>query len=186
MTADDLKALGAGAPKMSYSDQQNAIISLEDEVKYYQEELNYYKQVAAQDPWKNNPPQTADEKFADRMLDHRVPESECPAGETLWLTRSDVFELLALIPGLEKKDYRRFVRDFEDIETMSQGGGNRQIVRSRQERLAFELQLYRSVPETPERILLATKRQEIDQTMRTPATPRGGKGFVDSIMSRFH
>jgi hypothetical protein len=182
---------GALAPRQApatYGDLQNDNVALMDELKYYQEELEYYKQAVAGDPWKSSPQATPDERFANRMLQQRVPDGQNPVSEELWITRSDILELLALIPSLATKDYRRFVRDWEDIETLSQGGGNRQIVKSRQERLLFEIQLMRSVPGEAnkgptERVLLATKRQESDQRINMPAQ-RKPMGWIEQITKK--
>jgi hypothetical protein len=182
---------GALAPRQApqtYGDLQSDNAALMDELKYYQEELEYYKQAMAGDPFKQNPQSSPDERFADRMLNQRVPTGQSPVSEELWITRSDILELLALIPSLATKDYRRFVRDWEDIETLSQGGGNRQIVKSRQERLLFEIQLMRSVPGEAnkgptERVLLATKRQESDQRINMPAQ-RKPMGWIEQITKK--
>jgi hypothetical protein len=182
---------GALAPRQApqtYGDLQADNAALADELKYYQEELEYYKQAVAGDPWKGTPQATPDERFANRMLQQRVPDGQNPVSEELWITRSDILELLALIPSLATKDYRRFVRDWEDIETLSQGGGNRQIVKSRQERLLFEIQLMRSVPGEAnkgptERVLLATKRQESDQRINMPAQ-RKPMGWIEQITKK--
>ena len=183
---------GALAPPrqapQTYGDLQNDNAALMDELKYYQEELEYYKQAVAGDPWKSSPQQTQDERFADRMLRQRVPEGEKPVSEELWVIRSEILELLALIASLDQKSYRKFVRDFQDIEALSQGGGNKQIVKELQEELLFKLQLMRSVPGEPnkgptERVLLATKRQESDQRINMPAQ-RKPMGWIEQITKK--
>lgn len=185
MAIDDLR--GIGNPQTSFATKDQELEYLRQEVQYQKEEAEYYKQaLSGGDPWKNNPVQTADERFADRMLCQRMPDDQHPHGQKLWITRSDILELLAIIPSLSRKQYNRFVRDWEDIETLSQGGGNAQIVQSRQERLLFEINLSRSVGDAPvsgmtERILLSTKRQEISQNINTQSAQKRAAGFFSDI-----
>jgi len=169
----------------SYADLQAELAAMQEDLKFYADEAAYYKQAAAGDPFKNNPQHTSRERFADRLLKQRIPTENKPVSEELYITRSSLFELMALIPSLARKDARRFIRDFEDIETLSQGGGNEQIVMTRQERLLFELQIMRSVGDAPISGMttvgaMITDRAETDQKINMPPQrkPAGWTAFL--------
>jgi len=175
---------------MTYNELQQELELTQQDAEAFRQEADYYKKAMADDPWRSNPHRTPQEGFADRMLRQRVPQDQAPSSAELYMTRSDLLELLALIPSLSRKDYRRFVRDWEDIETLAQGGGNSQIVKSRQERLLFEIQLARSVGDAPvigmtTTTALITNRMESDQKINMPPANRRPQGFLDGLMSYF-
>lgn len=187
MAMEDLQGLATQQPKkpMTYEEMQAEMAALQEDAKYYQGEMEYYKQAATADPWKQGPQHTSRERFADRLLKQRIPEGGEPISDNLYLIRSDLIELLALIPSLSRKDARRFIRDWEDIEALSQGEGNEQIVKTRVEQMVYELQIYRSVGDTAIPGMttvtsLITDRMETDQKISTPPQ-RKPQGWLDSL-----
>lgn len=188
MSEEDLQGLAVGVPQqrdLTYNDMKAEMLALQEDVKYFQGEMEYYKQVATADPWKSNPQHTSRERLADRFLAQKVPEGQKPVSEELYLTRSSLLELLALIPSLSRKDARRFIRDWEDIEALSQGEGNEQIVKTRQERMVYELQIYRSVGDTAipgmtTTTAIITDRMESDQKISMPPQ-RKPQGWLDGL-----
>lgn len=175
--------------KMSYQELQEELALTRQDSDALMQEIEYYKRALADDPWRANPHKTPQAEFADRLLRHRMPEDQKPSSDELWFTRSEMIELLALIPSLSTRDRNRFVRDWEDIETLSQGDGNQQIVRSRQERLLFEIQIARSVgataiPGMTTTTALLTSRMESEQKISSPQVMKKPQGFLDGLLNR--
>lgn len=171
----------------TYTELSDAVLDLQDEIARREEELQYYKQAVAADPWKQPGPQNSNERFADRMLNQRIQTKDFSTGCDLWLIHSDVVEILALL-NITKREYRHFIRMWADIEDLAQGEGNEEIVKSKLEELYFQLQLYRSRGDNPlasytERTELTTNRTSIGQEVRMPAVAQRPQqvGFFDSL-----
>lgn len=187
-----MAVIGPGDPgqpeqkRMTYEELQNELSATMDDVKYYQEELEYHKKALAQEAaWSSGPKHTAKERLADRLLDQQVPTNHKPVSSELYLTRSKLFELFALIPSLSRKDARRILRDWMDLEVLAQGGGNEQIVRTRQEEILVELQILRSVGDAPITGMttvgaIITDRMESDQKINMPPA-RKPQGWANAL-----
>jgi hypothetical protein len=178
--------MGQPEKKMTYEDLVNELSTSKEDVAWLTEELDYHKKALAQEAaWSKGPSHTAKERLADRLLDQQVPKDSAPVSENLYLTRSKLFELFALIPSLSRKDARRILRDYMDLEALAQGGGNEQIVRSRQEEMLVELQMLRSVGDAPITGMttvgaIITDRLESDQRINMPAQ-RKPQGWLNSV-----
>lgn len=170
-------------------DLETTVQEQEEYIRRLEEEAAYYQQLATGDPYTKNPVKTKDEQFLDRILRHRIPEKLVPSGCDLWLMRSEVVEILALL-NLNKADYNRFIRDWADIEDLSQGGGNRELVAAEQEEFFASLQLYRSrgdneVKSYTERSSHFTNKSESIQTVKMPQTGEGRTvGLFDFLKRR--
>lgn len=157
----------------------------ESYIQRLEEEVTYWQQLNSNDPYKTNPIKTKDEEFLDRILKHRIPEKSNPSGCDLWITRSEIVEVLALL-NLSSKDYNRFVRDWADIEDLSQGGGNKELVSAELEEFFFNLQLYRSrgdneVKSYTERSAHFTNKQVSEQTVKMPQAEQRNIGMLDFL-----
>lgn len=157
----------------------------EDYIHQIEDELNYYKQLNSNDSYRNNPIKTKDEEFLNRILKHRIPEMLTASGCDLWVIRSEVVEILALL-NLSKLDYNRFVRDWADIEDLSQGGGNKELVSAELEEFFFNIQLYRSrgdneVKSYTERSAHFTNKAVSEQTVKMPQAETRNVGMLDFL-----
>ena len=156
----------------------------EEYIRQLEEENVYLQQLAQGNPYQMNPQKTKDEQFLDRVLRQRIPKESTPSGCELWLTRSDVVEVLSLL-NLNSKDYNRFIRDWMDIEDLSQGGGNKELVAAEQEEFFMALSLYRSrgdneVKSYTERSSHFTNKTVSEQTVKMPQSEnRAGVGLLD-------
>jgi hypothetical protein len=172
--------------RMTYEDLIGELSNAKEDINWLNEELDYHKKALAQEAaWSKGPAHTAKERLADRLLDQKVPADQKPVSEDLYMTRTTIFELFALIPSLSRKDQRRILRDWMDLEALAQGGGNEQIVKSRQEEMLVELQSLRSVGDAPITGMttvgaIITDRLESDQKISMPAQ-RKPQGWLNSI-----
>lgn len=170
--------------KPSYAELEQFAVELQQELEFARQDVDYLKQVATVDPWKQNPPQTNRERFADRVLGQRMNKEDAPEGHPLWLIQGSLIELLALL-NITKKEYNKFVRDWSDIEALAQGGGNKQIVSRKLEKMLYGLQLMRSRGDNKLEgyttlTALITDRSEVDQMVRMPST-KEPMGFFDQL-----
>ena len=170
--------------KPSYADLEQFALELQQELDFARQDVDYLKHVATVDPWKANPPQTNRERFADRVLGQRMNEKNSPSGHPLWLIQGSLIELLALL-NITKKEYNKFTRDWADIQALAQGGGNKQIVSRKLEKMLYGLQLMRSRGDNKLEgyttlTALITDRSEVDQSVRMPST-KEPMGFFDQL-----
>jgi hypothetical protein len=155
----------------------------EDYIHGLENELNYWKQLNQNDSYRANPMKTKDEEFLDRILKHRIPALLSASGCDLWVIRSEVVEILALL-NISKVDYNRFSRDWADIEDLSQGGGNKELVAAELEEFFFNIQLYRSrgdneVKSYTERSAHFTNKSVSEQTVKMPQNEQRTVGMLD-------
>lgn len=167
---------------------QDALREAEAYIQRLEEENIYLQQLNQNDPYKMSPIKTKDEQFLDRVLNHRIPVQQTPSGCDLWLTRSGIVEVLALL-NINSKDYNRFVRDWADIEDLSQGGGNKELVAAEQEEFFMAMQLYRSrgdneVKSYTERSAHFTNRNVSEQTVKMPQNENKPVGLLDVFRRR--
>lgn len=161
----------------------------EEYIRRLEEENMYLNQLTAGDPYaRGGPIKTKDEQFLDRILNHRIPEKSTPSGCDLWMTRSGIVEILALL-NIDRKDYNRLVRDWADIEDLSQGGGNSELVAAEQEEFFMKIQLYRSrgdneVKSYTERSAHFTNKNVSEQTVKMPVSENRQPGMFDFLRRR--
>ena len=173
---------------MSPEQMQDMILQLQDELQYRDEELQRYKVALQGGQYADQMPKNKDERWLERLLKQKLGDNQHASGHNLWLTRSDLVEILALL-NVSAKDYRKFCRDWEDITALAQGGGNDEIVKTEQESFFFRLQLYRSRGDNPVAAYTTlsstfTNRQEVDQTVNMPKQQEQSMGLMDIFKPR--
>ena len=93
-----------------------------------------------------------------------------------------------LLTSVGGKDQRRLIRDFWRLQCMGEGDGMANVVRSRSERFAINLLLFRARNDTP---INATERSLfVEQRSRSTSTQKliqqnGGGGKTSGFLSRF-
>jgi hypothetical protein len=137
-------------------------------------------------PYLNHNHQSAEAQMQDRLLTIEGRPANAPWG-SLWVTNSQFREQVALL-NITKSEQRGLLREWADIEILSEGDGNEAIVESDQNELALKIISYKSRSDNPERGIRErtahiTQKSIQDQTVIMPKSePKAG--FMNQLLGR--
>jgi hypothetical protein len=147
---------------------------------------NVEEEVVIVDPYPNRKHQSAEAEMQDRLLTIEGRPKNALWG-SLWITNSQFREQVALL-NITKSEQRALMREWSDIEILSEGDGNESIVESDQNELALKIISYKSRSDNPERGIRErtahiTSKSIQDQTVTLPKS-ESKSGFVNQLLGR--
>ena len=172
MTLEDLTDISIGDDR----------VPVNVDVPKKQKEQSY--EMTPYNPFVSRPNQSWDDRAMERMLRIKRPPPQ-QQGE-IWFDDPDFAETFSLLP-LNKPEQGRIWRKVRKIQMQASGELNKKMVESRQQRLMVELVSQKSrLDVSPngnlnEREMWVTTRQQLEQTLKTPA-PSQPRGFFGTLI----
>jgi hypothetical protein len=132
---------------------------------------------------------SAEAEMQDRLLTipRRPSLKEAPWG-SLWVTHTGFLEQVALL-NITKSEQRSLLRQWADIQVLSEGDGNADIVEHEQDIFALKIVSYKSRSDNPEkgireRTAHITNKTISDQNIQIPKNEVQKSGFLNTILGR--
>jgi hypothetical protein len=156
-------------------------IPQEPEIQSNVDKEGYY------DPYPRYRHKSAEAEMQDRLLTILGRPPSAPWG-SLWIANSDFREQIALL-NITKSEQRGLLRAWSDIEVLSQGDGNEDIVESDQNEFMLKIISYKSRSDNPEkgvreRTAHITQKSIQDQTVNLPTSEKQKTGFFNTLLGR--
>jgi hypothetical protein len=138
-------------------------------------------------PYSTGKHKSAEAEMQDRLLTIPRRPPNAPWG-SLWLIRSGFIEQIALL-NITKSEQRSLLRQWSDIQTLSEGDGNQNIVESLQDEFMLKIVSYKSRSDNPEkgireRTAHITQKSIADQSITMPKSETQRSGFLNTILNR--
>lgn len=132
-------------------------------------------------------PKSAEAEMQDRLLTIPRRPKNAPWG-SLWVVHSGFIEQVSLI-NITKSEQRSLLRQWADIQVLSEGDGNADIVEHEQDIFALKIVSYKSRSDNPEkgvreRVAHITQKSITDQTVQMPKSETQRSGFLNTILNR--
>ena len=156
------------------------------------EELYPKKEEEEEEDEYDNPYQqprhkSAEAEMQDRLLTIPRRPKNAPWG-SLWVIHTGFIEQVALL-NITKSEQRSLLRQWADIQVLSEGDGNADIVESEQDEFMLKIVSYKSRSDNPEkgvreRTAHITSKTIADQTIQMPKSEAQKTGFLNTILGR--
>jgi hypothetical protein len=132
-------------------------------------------------------PKSAEAEMQDRLLTIPRRPKGAPWG-SLWVIHTGFIEQIALL-NITKSEQRGLLRQWADIQVLSEGDGNADIVESEQDEFMLKIVSYKSRSDNPEkgireRTAHITNKTITDQTVQMPKSETQRSGFLNTILGR--
>lgn len=139
------------------------------------------------DPYPKTHHKSAEAEMQDRLLTVPRRPKNAPWG-SLWVIKTGFLEQVALL-NLTKSEQRGLLRQWEDIQVLSEGDGNECIVEAEQDKFMLKIVSYKSRSDNPEkgireRTAHITNKTISDQTVQMPKGEQQRSGFLNTILGR--
>jgi len=154
----------------------------EEEVQVAEESDDGYE-----NPYTNARHKSAEAEMQDRLLTIPRRPKGAPWG-SLWVIHTGFIEQIALL-NITKSEQRGLLRQWADIQVLSEGDGNADIVESEQDEFMLKIVSYKSRSDNPEkgireRTAHITNKTISDQTVNMPKSETQRSGFLNTILGR--
>lgn len=138
------------------------------------------------DPYPKTRHRSAEAEMQDRLLTIPRRPKNAPWG-SLWVIRTGFLEQIALL-NITKSEQKSLLRQWADIQVLSEGDGNEAIVESEQDEFMLKIVSYKSRSDNPEkgireRTAHITNKTITDQTVQMPKGEQRS-GFLNTILGR--
>jgi hypothetical protein len=139
------------------------------------------------DPYGKSKHRSAEAEMQDRLLTIPLRPKNAPWG-SLWVIKSGFIDQIALI-NITKSEQRALLRQWADIQILSEGDGNKDICESEQEEFVLKIVSYKSRGDNKEvgireRTAHITQKSIADQTINMPKGETQRSGFLNTILGR--
>jgi hypothetical protein len=140
-----------------------------------------------EDPYPKARHKSAEAEMQDRLLTIPRRPKGAPWG-SLWVIHTGFIEQIALL-NITKSEQRGLLRQWADIQVLSEGDGNADIVESEQDEFMLKIVSYKSRSDNPEkgireRTAHITNKTITDQTVQMPKSETQRSGFLNTILGR--
>lgn len=138
------------------------------------------------DPYPKSRHKSAEAEMQDRLLTIPRRPKNAPWG-SLWVIHTGFIEQIALL-NITKSEQKSLLRQWADIQVLSEGDGNQDIVESEQDEFMLKIVSYKSRSDNPEkgireRTAHITNKTITDQTVQMPKGEQRS-GFLNTILGR--
>lgn len=139
------------------------------------------------DPYPKHKYRSAEAEIQDRLLTIPLRPKNAPWG-SLWVAKTGFIDQLALL-NITKSEQKALLRQWSDIEVLSQADGNEDIVESEQNEFVVKVVSHKSRSDNPEkgireRTAHITQKNIQDQTIQMPKSESNRSGFINTILGR--
>jgi hypothetical protein len=140
-----------------------------------------------EDPYPQRKHKSAEAEMQDRLLTIPLRPKHAPWG-SLWIIHTGFIDQIALL-NITKSEQRGLLRQWEDIQVLAEGDGNKDIVEAEQDKFAIKIVSYKSRSDNPEkgireRTAHITNKTINDQTVTMPKQELTKSGFLNTILGR--
>lgn len=140
-----------------------------------------------EDPYGKGRKRSAEAEMQDRLLTIPLRPKGAKWG-SLWVVHTNFIEQIALL-NITKSEQRALLRQWSDIQVLSEGDGNEDIVESEQDEFMLKIVSFKSRSDNPEkgvreRTAHLTQRTIADQQITMPKGETQKSGFLNTILGR--